>query len=41
MVLATLKSLVSTYWPHLLVLLVTAAVIAWKLRQGEYFANIF
>merc|ERR1719278_44251 len=32
MVLGTLKSLVSTYWPHLLVLLVTAAVIAWKLR---------
>ena len=37
MVLSSLKTLVQTYWPHLLLLLVAGLVIAWKLRLMKKF----
>ena len=37
MVLSSLKTLVWTYWPHLLLLMVAGVVIAWKLRLMKKF----
>ena len=37
MVLSSLKTLLLTYWPHLLLLLVAGIVIAWKLRLMKKF----
>ena len=37
MVLSSLKTLVWTYWPHLVLLLVAGIVIAWKLRLMKKF----
>ena len=35
--LSSLKTLLLTYWPHLLLLLVAGIVIAWKLRLMKKF----
>ena len=37
MVLSSLKTLLWTYWPHLVLLLVAGIVIAWKLRLMKKF----